>query len=68
MHSQVHSLGHSFVSLFLGVPCFFFLKYFYCFLFLFLQIQETTKKNVGQLGIGWLGDVGCLGFTVEKDS
>ena len=38
---------------------------FFCFV---LQIGIFITKVVGQLGVGFLGDVGCLGLTIEKDS
>ena len=38
------------------------------FLCVFLQSEICITKAVGQFGVGWVGDVGCLGFPIEKDS
>ena len=40
----------------------------FLFFFKLLQSDKFITKAVGELGVGWLGDIGCLGCTIEKDS
>ena len=56
--SLEHSLGYSQGGRFFSSS----------FSFSFLHSEKFITKDVGQLGVGWLGDVGYLGLTIEKDS